>query len=358
MRNRRTLGLVLTIPLIELFFFGYAVELTVDHLPTAVVAQSLDARGQAFISALEASGFFDVHMHLETESEVIRALDAGKIRAGIVIPPDFAAQIERGKAQVLIILDGSEAFSVQSGYSAAVAIAQNYGLELLVEDLSRQGRELSSIPITSLTRVLYNPDQADLVFVMPGIIALVLQVLAVNLTATSIVRESEMGTLEQLLVTPIRPLELMLGKMVPNIIVAAVDLVLIIVIGVFWFKVPFRGSLLLFAWLTALFLISSLGVGLLISTLVQTQKESQQMTAMLMMLSELVTGFIYPRAPMPFVVQAIGNLIPATYFIRIVRGIMTKGVGLSFMWEDVVALFIYAFLVMLLSAILFRRRLD
>jgi ABC-2 type transport system permease protein len=358
MRDRRTLALILSMPLIQLFLFAYAVDLTADHLPLAVADMSMDAQSRAFVDALVVSGYFDLQSYVANEDEVIRAIDQGRARAGLVIPPGFAAQIERGDAQALIILDGSDSFSVQAGYSAAVAIAQAHALKLVREKVNRLGGNLETTPIRSSTRVLYNPNLDDLIFTMPGMIAMLLQVLAVNTTAQSVVREYELGTIEQILVTPVRPIELVIGKLVPNVFLVILDQLVITLLGVFWFGVPFRGSPWLLAWLSLLFIVSGLGLGLLISTIAQTQKQAQQLTSLLMMLSQLLTGFIYPRAPMPAAVKAIGNLIPLTYFIRIVRGIVTKGIGVSFLWSDVLALAVYGSLVMVLAATTFRKRLG
>ncbi|MGC9358602.1 MAG: ABC transporter permease, partial [Anaerolineae bacterium] len=357
-RDRRTLMLIVTMPLIELFLFAYAVDLTVDHLPTAVADLSLDAESRSFLSALEISGFFDLDLYVADEAAVIEAIDGGDAKAGVVIPPDFAAQVARGDAQALLIFDGSDSFSVQSGYSAALSVAQAHGFGLVAEEVNRMGGRLGELPIESSVRVLYNPNLDDLVFIMPGLAAMLLQILSVNMTAQSVVREYEMGTIEQLLVTPARPLELVVGKLVPNILVAFLSLMVITLFAVFWFDVPFQGNPWLYGWLSLLFIISGLGLGLLVSTVAHTQKEAQQITATLMLLSQLLTGFIYPRSPMPPVVRGVGNLIPLTYFIRIIRGILTKGVGMAFFWSDVVALVIYSAVVMGLAAVTFKKRLD
>jgi ABC-2 type transport system permease protein len=357
-RDRRTLGIVLAIPIIELFLFAYAVDLTVDHIPTAVADMSLDVQSHAFVDALAVSGYFDMVMFVENEAQVIRAIDEGRVRAGVVIPPDFATQVERGRGQALILLDGSDSFTVRSGYSAATSIAQARAIKLLVEKMDRVGSSFGMAPIDSSTRVLYNPNMDDMIFIVPAMAAMLLQLLTVNLMAMAVVRERELGTIEGLLITPIRPIELMLGKMVPNIIVAAIGLLNVILAGIFWFDVPFRGNWSLFIWLSVLFLVSALGLGLLTSTISQTQKQAQQLSMLLMLLSLLLTGFIYPRAPMPSAIKTISNLIPLTYFVRIVRGIFTKGVGLSFLWNDVLALAIYGSVVMVMAAATFKKRLD
>jgi ABC-2 type transport system permease protein len=357
-RDKRTLALILSMPLIQLILFAYAVRLTADHLPTVVADLSLDGQSRAFIDALVVSGYFDIVSYEQTELDVIHAIDEGRARAGVVIPPDLEANVALGDAQVLVILDGSDSFSVQSGYSAATAIAQARSLRLVAERVNRLGGDPITLPITFSSRVLYNPNLNDLVFVMPGLIAMLLQVLAVNTTAQSVVREYELGTIEQILITPVRPMELVLGKLVPNLFLVLVDQLVVVLLGILWFGVPFRGSGWLFTWLSLLFIVSGIGLGLLISTIAQTQKQAQQLTSLLMMLSQLLTGFIYPRGPMPPVVKLIGNLIPLTYFIRISRGIVTKGIGIAFLWQDVIALAIYGGVVMVLATVTFKKRLD
>jgi ABC-2 type transport system permease protein len=360
LRDRRTLAIVLVTPLLELFLFAYAVDMTVDHIPTAVADRSLDAQSRALIEAMTVSGYFDVELYLEDEAQVIQAIDEGRVGAGIVIPPDFLAQVKRGDAQALILLDGSDSFMVNSGYSAAMAIAQARAMELLVQQADRLGARagVASLPIDTSSRVLYNPAMDDLIFVMPALAAMLLQVLSVNLTAMSVARERELGTIEQLLITPIRPMELMVSKMIPNIILSSFGLLSVILLGIYWFDVPFQGDPWLFAWLSLLFIVSGLGLGLLISTVSQTQHQAQQIAMLLFMLNILLTGFLYPRAAMPPLVQAIGNLIPLTYAIRIMRGIFTKGVGMTFLWTDVLALAVYASMVMIMASISFKKRLD
>jgi ABC-2 type transport system permease protein len=359
LRDRPTLLMILTMPVIELFLFAYVGNMTMDHLPTAVADMSGDTRSQAFIEALEVSEFFDVELYVQDEAAVIRAIDEGKVGVGVVIPPDFAAQVERSEAQALIIMDGSDSFMVQSGYSAASAIAQAHAMELVVETTERMGMSgITNLPIYTSTRILYNPNMDDMIFLIPGLAAMLLQLIAVNATVMSVVRERELGTMEQILVTPMRPIELIVGKMIPPVLLTALDLAIILVCGIYWFKVPFQGSIWLFSWLSLLFMVSGLGMGLMFSTIAKNQGQVQQITAVLLMLTTLLTGLVFPRSTMPDVVQAIGSLIPATYFIRIARGVVTKGVGLSFMWNDVIALIVYGAAVMLISAKTFRKRLD
>jgi ABC-2 type transport system permease protein len=358
LRDPRTLMMVFGLPLIELFLFGYAVSLTVYHIPTVVVDQSQDADSRNYIQALVNSTYFDVVQSLASEHEMLQAIDAGQVKAGILIPPGFSTDLKRGAAHVQIVLDGSDSFSVQSGYNAASIISQNYSINLTTEQLNRTGSQAAKMPITNSIQVLYNPDLRDLWFILPAIVGMILQSMAVVLAAMAVVREREAGTLEQLLATPIRPLELILGKMTPLLLLCLLIIGVVMGLGVFWFGVPFRGSLALYLLLSLLFIVSSLGLGLLISTIARTQKQAQQITQMLMLFSMLLTGLVYPRNAMPLIPQWIGDLIPLTYFIRISRGIVTKGVGLSFFWSDAVVLLFYALVVILIASMSFKNRLD
>ncbi|MBN1920663.1 MAG: ABC transporter permease [Anaerolineae bacterium] len=358
-RDWQTLVLTLMLPILELFIIAYIGNFTVEHIPTVVADMSQDARSRDFISALTVSGFFDVHAYVGSEADVIRAIDDGVAQAGVVIPPHFAAQVERGSAQALIIIDGNDPFLVQSGYAAANAIAQTHGMALLLETAARQGMGgLGELPISTSTRILYNPNMTTVIFLVPGIVALVLQIQAITTAAMTVVRELELGTMEQLLATPARPVEIIIGKMVPGILVTGAIMAVILAIGILWFRVPFQGSVWLFIWLSLIFIISGLGLGLLMSTIAKNQRQAQQLSTLLMLITMLLSGVVYTRLTMPEIVQRVGDLIPATYFIRIARGIITKGVGMSFLWRDVVVLIIYAFVVVIISARTFKKRLD
>ncbi len=209
-RDPRTLLLILSLPVILLFLFAYAVSLTVDHIPTALVDQSQDEQSRSFVRALVNSGSFDVNYSLENEKQLVEAIDAGKVKAGVLIPPDFSEAIAHGNANVLILLDGSDSFSVQSGYNAASAITQTLGFDLVAQKLSPGGSP-ARLPVMTSTRVLYNPDLNDLMFILPGLIAMLVQNVIVSHASMAVVREREAGTMEQLLVTPARPLEMLLA---------------------------------------------------------------------------------------------------------------------------------------------------
>ena len=364
LRDRRTLLYIVGLPLVELFLFAYAVSLTVYHLPTAIADQSQDTKSRDFIQAFVNSQYFDFTMTAQDEAQVRQAIDAGQVKAGIIIPPDFSTRLENGNASVLILLDGSDSFSVQSGYSAASLVSQNYALQISMQKTDRTGgkavtvAQVTSMPITNSFHVLYNPDFRDLWFVLPAIIGMLLQTAAVSQAALIVVREREVGTIEQILATPTRPLELLIGKMIPLLVLCFLIIGIILALGVFWFGVAFKGSLGLYLFLTLFFITSSLGLGFLISTVAKNQRQAQQASTVLMLFSMLLTGVVYPRNVMPFIPQLIGSMLPLTYFIRISRGIIMKGVGLAVLWSDVVALVMYGLVVMIIAALNFKKRLD
>jgi ABC-2 type transport system permease protein len=363
-RDRRTLMLMFLLPLIQLFLFAYAVHLTVDHLPTAIYDQSLDERSRDFTQALVNSGFFDITQVVNSQDAVIAAIDSGQVKAGIIIGPDLSSAVTRGEGQVLLLLDGSDSFNVSSGYNAASQIAQNYELTLTTQALEKMGGSTASavvssgVGVTTSTRVLYNPEMNDLVFMLPGLIALIMQNVLLSYSGSSVVRERDSGILEQLLATPARPLERILAKLFSNALIAIIDMVLVMAFGVYWFGVPFQGSLWQFGLLSLVFILSSMGLGLLISSISRNQNQAVQYLTVFNLFSMILTGFIYPRISMPGWTQWIGNLVPLTYFLRIVRGIFTKGVGINVLWSDVASLVIYTLVVVIAAASVLKSRLD
>ena len=360
-RDRRTLMMTLSMPIIQLLLFGYALNMSVDHIPTIVADLSRDSASQAYVDAAVASGYFDTVEYVSGQAEVIQAIDEGRAQAGIVIPPDFSARVERGDAQVLFLVDGSDLFTSQSAYNAAIIIAEAHATEVLMEKVERSGLVADSesfLPLDALVRILYNPDMKTLWFIIPGMCAMLLQTQSIVLTATAVVREREMGTIEQLLVTPIRPVELMLGKTAPNILLAMLNLLTVLGIGIFGFGVPFQGNFWLFLWLAFLYVFSGLGLGLLISTLSQNQRQTQQLIMVMMMLGVVLSGFMFPREAMPVLLRLAGNLFPLTYFIPISRGIITKGVGIEFFWDQAIAMVIYSVVIMLAASRSFKQGLD
>jgi ABC-2 type transport system permease protein len=361
MRDRTTLIIMLTMPLLQLILFGYAINTNVRHIPTVVSDQSMDHASQAYLDDMVNSGYFDIVTTAPDQNGAIQAIDAGTARVAIVIPPNFAEDVQRSDASVLVLVDGSDLFTSQSANAFATIIGQEHAINIVTQEVAKAGAVATqtTLPaLNALVRVLYNPDMKDLWFIIPGMVAMLLQTQALMLTAAAVVRERENGTIEQILVTPIRPIELMIGKIVPYVVIAMLNMFTVIGIGVFWFGVPFQGNFLLFVALAFLYVFSGLGLGLLISSVSQNQRQSQQLMMLFMMVSLLLGGFIFPRYTMPPVIQAIGSLFPLTYFIPISRGIFTKGVGFPVVAGSVLALAVYIVVVMTLAAITFRNRLD
>lgn len=360
LRDRRTLMIMLLLPVAQLVLFGYAVETQVDHLPTVVVDDSRDAQSWRFVDALVNTGYFDVHDYLTSEKEVIQAIDSGRASAGVIIPADFAAAMERGQsAQALVIVDGSDPNVAQSAMNAATTVGQHYSVEVMTEKLNRHGLARTFTPPLDLrTRLLYNPNMKSINFMLPGILGMILQQQALLLTAFAIVREREMGTIEQILVTPIRPWELTLGKILPYVLLTVVNMGTTLLVGLRWFGVPFKGDVALFWTLSFVFLFTSLGLGMLISTVSTTQTQAQQLSFLILLPSLILSGYIFPRESMPRVIHDVGYAIPLTYYLKILRGIMLKGVGVEYLWPQIIPLAIFGTVVFTISALSFRQTLD
>ncbi len=307
------------------------------------------------------SDYFEIVATVPGQADVVKAIDSGTARAGIIIPPNFARDVDRGDANVLLLIDGSDPFTTQSAYNAANAIAQAHSFNIVMDNLQESG--LASLsqdtnPLTAHISILYNPDLTDLWFLIPGMIAMLLQTQTIALTSLAVVREREIGTIEQILVSPIRPAELLIGKTLPNLVIAMVNMTTILAIGVVGFGVPFRGNFLLFLGLALIYVFSGLGLGLLISSVSQNPRQAQQLNMMFSLIALIISGFIFPRYAMPVILQAVGYIFPLTFFIPIARGIFTKGIGIDYLWGNVIALCIFAVGIIFFAARLFRQRLD
>ena len=355
LRDRRTLAVLILTPLLQLVLFGYAVHMTVTHIPMVVVDKSLDVQSRAYLNELVSSQSFDIVATALDQASATLAIDEGRARAGVVIPPDFGTRIRSGSAQVLFLVDGSDMFTSQSAYNAANLVAQQHAIKL---NLAARQSTGASLPVNAFTRVLYNPDMKDLWFMLPGMIAILLQQECVILTTLGVVRERENGTLEQILVTPIRPMELMIGKALPNLVIAMINMLTILAIGVFWFQMPFQGDFWLFTVLAVVFSLAGLGLGLLISSVSENQRQAQQLLLAVNMISLILGGSFFPRYAMPQAIQWLGSLLPVSYFIPISRAIINKGVGLSYIAGETTILVAYVILILLLAARTFRQRLD
>ncbi len=360
LRDPRTLILVLVIPVMQLFLLGYAATNDVRNVPLAVFDQDRGPAARALLDAYRAADYFTLAYDADSEAALRELIDGGKARAGLVIPPDYSQRLqESGSAQVAFILDGSDPTVASTSLSAAQLIGQDYATQVLSKKLNRSGQSTSiQPPLEVRSQVWYNPDLVSAYFMIPGVIGMILYALTSILTASAIVRERERGTIEQLIVTPIRPWELILGKILPYVILAFLNTLEVLMIGSWWFKVPVRGDLLLILLLSGLFLLSSLGIGLLASTIANTQQEAMLTVWMTLLPSIFLSGFFFPLEAMPKILQWISYIFPLRYYLAIIRSLMLKGVGIASLTEEVIALVVFGILIMTAASMRFRKRLD
>ena len=359
-RDKRTLAIILLIPIMQLFLLGYAATSDVRNIPLAVYDQCRCADSRSLIDAYRAADYFLVAYSVNSEDEILSLIERGDARAAIIIPPDYDRQLSRGNAQVAFILDGSDPTSASTAYSAALMIGQTRSTDILRETLARVGLNMQKLqqPLEVRTQVWYNPDLISNYFMIPGVIGMILFAITSILTATSVVRERERGTIEQLIVTPIRPWELVVGKLLPYIILAFIDTFEVLAIGHWWFGVPIRGSLGLIIGTSGLLLLSGLGIGLFASTIANTQQEAMLTVWMTLLPSIFLSGFFFPLEAMPAVLRWFSLIIPLRYYLVIIRSVMLKGSGLESIWVETLALFIFGIVILLAASLRFRKRLD
>jgi ABC-2 type transport system permease protein len=358
-RDKRMLGLIVFIPLVQMFLLGYAAVNDVRNVPVAVFDQSHSAEARALLDSYRAADYFKFAYSVSSLAEVQTLIEQGDIKAAFVIPPDYAARLQEGDAQVAFILDGSDPTVAATALSAAQLIAQNHATKILSEKIIGLGINLKlQPPVEVRTTVWYNPDMISAYFMIPGVIGMILFAIAAILTATTVVREREQGTIEQLIVTPIRPLELLVGKITPYVIMSLLAAVEVIAVGHWLFGVPVRGSLLVIALACTIFLMSGLGIGLFASTIANTQQEATLTVFMTLLPSIFLAGFFFPLDNMPQFLQIVSYAIPLRYFLRIIRVLLLKGVGLASIQGDLIALLIFGVVIMGVAALRFRKRLD
>lgn len=348
-----TLAITIALPLVQLLLFGYAIQTEVKHIPTAVFDQSLSAESRDLLEAFSASGYFDITYAAEGYDEITGLIDSGKAKIGIIFPPDFKESLKTGDtAAVQVLVDASD--SMVS--STAIATANSIGL-LKSQKIIAQKAQVQNIPYDIRVRPWYNPDGITAYYMVPAILGIIVTMTMVIMTSMAIVREREKGTLEQLLVTPIRSYELMIGKIIPYIALGYVQITVALMVGSLVFKVPIRGSLLELYLLTLFFITASLGLGILISNVAKSQMQAMQMSFFVMLPSILLSGFLFPREAMPLIIQYIGNLIPMTFYLPIIRGIVLKGIGFPYLISQVAALLVFTVVLIALSIIKFKKQI-
>jgi len=358
-RDKRLLALILLVPLVQMVLLSYVFSNDLRDLPIAVFDQSHSAESMDLLDAYQATDYFLLSYSVNSYAELTSLIEKGAVGVGLVIPPDYAMRLHQGQAQVSFIIDGSDPTVASTALSVAQLIAQNHATELMVQKLERSGMNLKAqLPVDVRTTVWYNPDMVSAYFMIPGVIAMILYAITAVLTASAVVRERERGTIEQLIVTPIRQIELVLGKILPYVILGIFDAAEVIAFGHFIFGVPVRGSLLLIAFSCVLFLFSGLGIGLLASSMANTQQEAI-LTAFLTILPGIfLSGFLFPISNFPLIIRGLSYIIPMRYFLTIIRVLMIKGVGFSSIQNEIIALAIFGTVIMGAAAMRIRKRLD
>jgi ABC-2 type transport system permease protein len=357
LRDPRTLGIMFLMPIIQLVLLGYAATNDVEHLHTAVLDADKSTASRELIEAYQASRYFDVEFYVDSEAELAELVDGDRARAGLVIPAGYGLGLSSGdRAQVAVVIDGSDPSVANNVFAASQSVGQAHSTDIVER---QAGIDLDEMPgVEVRPRVWYNPEMKSANFMIPGIIGMILYFMTTLFTSTSIVREREQGTIEQLIVTPIRSLELVVSKVAPYVFISFFDVLEVLAIGVFWFDVPIRGSLGLLLALSALFLFTSLGIGIFISSVTNTQQEATLLTFVTVFPSVFLGGLFFPIEAMPSWLQALTYVIPLRYMLVVLRGIIVKGVGLHVLRQQVVALAIFGAAIMGLASTRFRKRLD
>ncbi len=355
-RDRRSLILTFLYPISMLVMYGYGIRYDVDNVPLTVLDYSETPESRDLIQQMVSSGYFRVVRFAANERQVERDLTTDTSRAAAVIPREFAESLHAGRpTSVQLLIDGSDSNSATIAQGYALAIVNRY-----VASLGPPGTGVEqAAPIEVRSRVWYNPELKSVNFIVPGVIAVIMMIVGAILTALSIVKEKERGTIEQILVSPIRPLEMMIGKIVPYVAIALLDLVIIITAGYLLFEVPIKGSLFQLAIFSVLYLVCSLGVGVFVSTIADTMQNAMLAAIFLSLLpSVLLSGFVFPIESMPIAIRFLTYLFPGRYFVTAIRGIYLKGVGIGVLWPEALLLILFGTAIVALSASRFRDRLD
>ncbi|ABC78719.1 export ABC transporter permease protein [Syntrophus aciditrophicus SB] len=352
-RDKRMKGIVLLLPIIQLFVFGYAVTTDVNHVLTAIYDRDASPDSRELARRFEGSGYFNIIYRVSSGKELQELVDRGKVLCAIEIREGFAKDLARGfPTAIQVIVDGTDSNTASVAGSYASRIILQYGRE--------KGKHIEATPVKLdvRARAWYNPDLRSRNYNVPGVIAILIMLICLLLTSMAIVREREIGTIEQLMVTPLRPFELMMGKTVPFALIGFFDMLLVTTVGTTWFNIPIKGSLPLLFLGTAIYLISVLGIGLFISTISRTQQQALMATFLFFAPAILLSGFMFPIENMPVPVQYITYLNPLRYILVIIRGIFLKGNGMDVLWPEITALSLLSLLLVGVSSLRFKKKIG
>jgi ABC-type multidrug transport system permease subunit len=354
LRDPRTLFLVLLVPGVQLTLFGYAIDLDVKNIPTAVYNMDGRQASRELVDTFRNTGYFEMQRFVGSDDELLNTVIRGEVKVAIKIPPDYSdALLDGTSAQVQVLIDGSDSNVAMQALNVSNAI----GLRESMSAIAGTAKAGGDMAVDVRSRVLFNPDMKTPNFIVPGLVGLIMQLVTMFLTAFAVVREKENGTLEQLMVTPVSRLGLMLGKLAPYAVIGVFETAIVVLLMWGVFNVPVAGSVTLLAFFSVIFLFTALGLGLLISTIANSQMEAIQMAFVVVLPSVLLSGFIFPQESMPYPIYLVGQLIPVTYFIRILRGIILRGAGFYDLYDQGVWLALIGLVILIISASRFRKTL-
>ncbi len=360
-RDKKMFGISFLAPVFQLLILGYAATLDVKGIPTVVCDLDRSSASRELIRSFSSTEYFDIVDNLARPEEVNHRIDDGHASIAIVIPPDFGHKLASGESAPLqVVADGSESNSAGIGMSYATLIVGRYSENILIQSFIRRGL-VSAIPgrVKAETRVWFNPELKSRNFMVPGVLALLLMVMTMILTSLAIVKEKETGKMEQLVVTPIKPYQLMIGKLAPFLLIGLIDVILVVLFTDLFFDLPVKGSFWLLLGLCMIFLMTTLGLGLFVSTISRTQQQAMLTAIFFFMLPMIFfSGFVFPIQNMPQVIQIITYAIPLRYFFVIVRGLFLKGVGIGTLWPQAAALLIFGVAILGLSVVRFQKKLG
>ena len=352
-RDRLTLAMMVVLPAVQLALFGYAIRTEVRHLPMVVLDDSRTQESRALAEVLQNTGNFTITERVASRADVDDRLRRGAASAALIIPPDYATDIKRGRtASAQVIVDAADPLSSQAALSGAALAAAAHGAALA------PGGAPAVIPLEVRVRPWYNPALRSETYIVPGLIGVLLSITMILITSMAIVRERERGTLEQLIVTPIGKTTLMVGKILPFVLVGYTQMTVILVLAKLMFHIPLRGSLVELYVITLGFITANLGIGLFVSTIVRTQAQAMQASFFFLMPNILLSGFMFPRAAMPVAAQWVGALLPLTYYLQVLRGILLKDVGIGVLWWQTLALVAFAAVLLALSVQRFSKTIE
>jgi ABC-2 type transport system permease protein len=358
-RDPRMLFILFISPVLQLILLGYAANLDVKNTPVVFCDLDSSAASRNFISQFPYSGYFTLEAVVNRLADIDDYIIKGRASLAVVLPRGLGRRLAGGESvRIQMIVDGAESQSAVIALNYASTIVMAYSRQILLERLIRFSPRVSAAGVNSQIRVWYNPELRSRNFMIPGVLGLVLMVMTMMLTSLAIVKEKEMGTLEQLIVTPVRPRELILGKLLPFFLIGLIDIVLVVSVAVFWFKVPIKGDVFLLFGLSPFFMLTTLGLGLFISTVSKTQQQAMLSAVFFMIPMIILSGFVFPIENMPKLIQFFTYLVPLRYYLVIIRGLFLKAVGLEALWQETLALLAFGLTILGLSVLRFRKKIE